>query len=133
MRGARGTGKEQVTGILTALQGLLSTPGIAVLLGLLLGVGLLAPLFWTSRLLTSKNADLATPVVMGVVFGGMIVSLGVMWGYRLITPHGFVWFGPSVVAGFVVALGALTVVMAMRLLKSDDQSADAASNDETRR
>ena len=106
---------------------------MAVLLGLLLGVGLIAPLFWTSRLLTEKNADIGLVVVMAVVFGGLILSLGVMWGYRYVTPAGFMYFGPSVVAGFVIALGALATVMAMRLLKSDGAAADATSEDETRR
>jgi hypothetical protein len=118
---------------LTALRELLSTPGFAVLLGLLLGIVLIAPLFWTSRLLTAQNADIGLYVVMGVVFGGLILSLGVMWGYRYVTPAGFVWFGPSVVAGFVVTLGVLAVVMARRLLKSDGPAADATSKDETRR
>jgi hypothetical protein len=118
---------------LTALRELLSTPGFAVLLGTLLGVGLIAPLFWTSRLLTVENADIGLYVVMGVVFGGLILSLGVMWGYRLIAPAGFVWFGPSVVAGFVVALGVLAAVMATRLLKSDGRAVDRTLEDETRR
>ena len=118
---------------MTALRELLSTPGIAVLLGLLFGVGLVAPLYWSSRLLTAQNADVGLYVVVGVVFGGMIVSLGVMWGYRLITLGGFMWFGPSVVAGFVVALGVLAAVMVTRLLKSGGPASGTASNDETRR
>jgi len=134
LRGARGyEGKGQVTGTLTALRELLSTPGVAVLLGLILGVVLIAPLFWTSRLLTEQNADIGLYLVMGVVFGGLIVSLGVMWVYHYVTSEGFVWFGPSVVAGFVVTLGVLAVVMARRLLKSDGPAADATSKDETRR
>lgn len=126
-------GKGQVTGTLTALRELLSTPLFAVLLGLTLGVGLIAPLFWTSRLLTAKNADLGLIVVMGVVFGGLIVSLGVMFGYRLITPSGFMYFGPAVVGGFVVALGVLSVALLTRLLKSADVADEETSNDETRR
>ena len=94
---------------------------------------LIAPLFWTSRLLTADNADLGLYVVMGVVFGGMIVSLGVMWGYWLITSTGFMWFGPSVVAGFVIALGTLASVMTIKLLKSDGPAADVTSEDETGR
>jgi len=134
LRGARGyEGKGQVTGILTALRELLSTPGTAVLLGLLLGVGLIAPLFWTTRLLTPANADMGTFVVMAVVFGGMILSLGLMWGYRLVAPDGFMWFGPSVVAGFVVALGVLATVMTLRLLKSSGRAANVTPTDETRR
>lgn len=134
LRGARGyEGKGQVTGTLTALRELLSTPGLAVLLGLILGVGLIAPLFWSSRLLTADNADIGLYVVMGVVFGGLIVGLGVMFGVRYITPSGFMWFGPSVVAGFMVALGVLAVVATVKLLKSDGSAADETSNDETRR
>lgn len=94
---------------------------------------LIAPLFWISRLLTAKNADLGLAVVMGAVFGGLIVSLGVMWGYSLITSSGFMWFGPSVVIGFIVALGVLSVVMTVKLLKSDGSAADVTSQDETRR
>jgi hypothetical protein len=126
-------GKGQVTGTLTALRELLSTPGFAVLLGLLLGVAIIAPLFWSSRLLTVENADIGLYVVMGVIFGGLILSLGLMWGYHYVTPEGFMWFGPSVVAGFIVALGALAAVLAMRLLKSDGGAAEAASADEKRR
>jgi hypothetical protein len=134
LRGARGyEGKGQVTGTLTALRELLSTPGLAVLLGLILGVILIAPLFWTSRLLTAQNADLGLYVVMGVVFGGLIFSLIVMFGYSLITQAGFMWFGPSVVAGFVVALGVLSVVITVKLLKSGGTPADDTSNDEARR
>jgi hypothetical protein len=134
LRGRKGSeGKGQVTGTLTALQELLSTPWLAVLLGLVLGIGLVLPLFWTSRLLTAKNADIGLPVVMGVVFGGLILSVGVMFGYRFITLQGFMWFGPSLVVGFVVALGVLAVVLAMRLLKSNGETEDGTSNDETRR
>ncbi len=134
LRDARGyEGKGQVTGTLTALRELLSTPGVAVLLGLGLGIGLVVPLFWTSRLLTADNADIGLYVVMGVVFGGLIVSLGVMWGVYYIAPRGFGWFGPSVVAGFVVALGVLAGVMTSRLLKSAGKPTDETSNDETGR
>lgn len=94
---------------------------------------LIAPLFWISRLLTAKNADLGLYVVMGAVFGGMIASLGLMWGYSLITASGFMWFGPSVIVGFVVTLGVLATVMTVKLLKSDGPAADVTSQDETRR
>jgi hypothetical protein len=117
---------------LTALQQLLSTPGFAVLLGLFLGVVLVAPLFWTSRLLSAKNADIGLYVVVGIVLGGMIVSLGVMWGYSLVTPSGFMWFGPSVVAGFVVVLGVFGAMTAVKLMKSDAPASDVTSEDETR-
>ena len=126
-------GKGQVTVTLTALRELLSTPMVSVLLGLVVGVVLVAPLFWTSRLLTAKNADLGLLVIMGVVFGGMIVALGLMFGYRFIAPDGFIWFGSAVVGGFMVALGVLAVVMLTGLLKSENASGGDTPNNETRR
>jgi hypothetical protein len=118
---------------LTAFRELLSTPFVAVLLGLVLGVVLIAPLLWASRLMTAKNADLGLFVVMGSVFGGLIVGMGVMFGYRLITLSGFLWFGPAVVGGYVITLGVLAALMTTRLLKSENVSGDDAPNDETRR
>ena len=76
---------------------------------------------------------MGTFVVMGVVFGGLILSLVVMFGYSLITQSGFMWFGPSVVAGFVVALGVLATVMTLKLLKSSGKAANVTPTDETRR
>ena len=89
-------------------------------LGLVLGVVLLAPLFWTSRLLTARNADAALYVVMGSVFGGLLVGLGVMMGYWFVTHDGFVWFGPATVAGFAVALGILAVRLGFQMLNNED-------------
>jgi len=70
---------------------------------------------------------------MGVVFGGLIVGLGVMFGYRFVTPSGFMYFGPAVVGGFVIALGILSVVMLTGLLKPDEDAGAETPNDETRR
>ena len=102
------------------VQRLLATPLIAMFLGLVLGVVLLAPLFWTSRLLNARNADVALPVVMGSVFGGLLAGLGLLLGYWLLSHEGFLWFGPATVAGFVVALGILTVRLGLKMLSNDD-------------
>ena len=50
---------------------------------------------------------MALYVVMGSVFGGLLVGLGVMTGFWFISRQGFMFFGPATVAGFVVALGIL--------------------------
>jgi uncharacterized BrkB/YihY/UPF0761 family membrane protein len=89
-------------------------------LGLVLGVILVAPLFWTSHLFSSRNADVALYVVMGSVFGGLLVGLAFMTGYWFVSRNGFVWFGPAMVAGFVVALGVLAARLAMQMLSDDD-------------
>jgi hypothetical protein len=89
-------------------------------LGLALGVALLAPLFWTSRLLNARNADVALYVVMGSVFGGLLIGLAGMMGYWFVSREGFLWFGPATVAGFVVALGILAVRLGLQMLNNDD-------------
>lgn len=89
-------------------------------MGLVLGVGLLAPLFWTSRLLNARNADVALFVVMGSVFGGLLVGLAVLVGYWFISPEGFMYFGSATVVGFVMALGALAVRLGSKLMSNDD-------------
>lgn len=103
------------------LRELLATPWIAITLGLVLGVGLLAPLFGISRLLKSRHTDIALFVVMGTVFGGLIVGLAVLMGYRFIAPAGFVWFGSATIAGFVVSLGVLSVRVVLELLTNDSE------------
>jgi hypothetical protein len=98
----------------------LATPWIAVFGGLVLGIALVAPLFWTIRRLNARNADVALYIVMGAVFGGLLVGLAVMTGYWLVTRDGFMFFGPATVAGFVIALGVLAVRAALSLLSDND-------------
>ena len=102
------------------LRELLANPWIASLLGIVLGVALVAPLFWTLRLINARNTDMALYVVMGSVFGGLFVGLGVMAGFWFISQEGFMFFGPAMVAGFVVALGILAARTAVKLLSNDD-------------
>ena len=102
------------------LRELLATPWIAVVSGFVLGVLLLAPLFSVSRILKARHTDVALYVVMGSVFLGLILGLGVLMGYWLISRDGFVWFGAATVAGFIVALVALSVRLGVQLLSKDD-------------
>ena len=95
-------------------------PPVAIFLGLALGVCLFVPLFWTSRLLNARNADVALYVVIGSVLGGLLVGLAVMMGYWFVSRGGFLWFGPATVAGFVVALGVLAVRLGLQMLNNDD-------------
>jgi hypothetical protein len=106
---------------LAQLRELLATPWIAIILGFVMGVGLLAPLFGISRLLKAKHADVALVVVMGTVFVGLIIGLAVLLGYRLASPAGFVWFGSATIAGFVIALGVLSVRIGLQMLSNDSE------------
>ena len=114
-------GKGRVSGALAHLRVLLAIPWIALTSGFLLGVLLLAPLFGVSRLLTARHADVVLPVVMGSVFVGLILGLGVLFGYWFVSAQGFIWFGPATVAGFIVALGVLSVRVGMQLLSKDSE------------
>ena len=121
--GVRGfEGKGRVSGALAPVRELLAIPLFAVCTGLALGVVLIAPLFWTLRLLDSKNADAALYVVMGSVFGGLLVGLAVMVGYWFASRDGFTYFGPATVVGFVLALGVLAVRTGMRMMMGNDES-----------
>jgi len=85
-----------------------------------LGVALIAPLFWTIRMLNARNADVALYAVMGSVFGGLLVGLAMMMGYWFISRDGFMYFGPATIVGFVIALGVLAVRAGMKLMSNDD-------------
>jgi hypothetical protein len=117
-RGFEGEGR--VSGILAQLRELLANPTFAILLGLVLGIVLIAPLFWTLRRITSSNADMALYVAIGSVFGGLLVGLGLMMGYWFVSPEGFKFFGLATVFGFVLALGVLAVRAGMSLLSTND-------------
>ncbi|PKQ17101.1 MAG: hypothetical protein CVT67_01285 [Actinobacteria bacterium HGW-Actinobacteria-7] len=104
------------------LRELLAVPVVAVMLGVIVGAGLIAPLFWASRFATAEKADFALVATMVSSMGGLIVAGAILFGYRHLAADGFVWFGSSVVGGFVVGLGVAAVVMLRRLAKNSDET-----------
>lgn len=90
----------------------LSTPSVAVTIGLVLGVCLIAPLFFVPRLLKAGNSDAALYAVAGTVFGGLILALCVLLVYRLIAPEGIRAFGLAMGAGY---LGGLLILIAVSI------------------
>jgi len=107
---------------LTELSELMAVPAVAITLGAIFGVGLIAPLFWASRFATAEKADFALVATMVSSMGGLIVAGAVLFGYRQLAADGFVWFGVSVVGGFMVGLGVAAVVMLRRLAKKSDET-----------
>lgn len=91
------------------------------MLGVLLGVGLLLPLVWTLRRIKPGNVDVGVNVGMGAVFGGLLVGLGLMVGYMVLSREGFWYFGPAVAGGFIVALGVLSWRVARQMLSADEE------------
>jgi hypothetical protein len=107
---------------LAEIADLFATPAVAVVLGLILGGCLAAPLLWASRFATAEKADFAPVVTMIASMGGIIIGAGLLFGYSLLAEKGFVWFGPSVIAGFMIGLVVIGVVMLRRFAKSDDET-----------
>ena len=102
-------GKGQVTGILAALRALLSTPWLAVLLGLVVGVGLIAAIAESRRLSTSSDGRDGITLMMLFMMGSMLVASIVLLGYALVAPGGFLGFGLSLAGGFIVGLAVYGV------------------------
>jgi hypothetical protein len=99
---------------------ILSTPWIAATLGALMGIVLMAPLFLVRRLLTPANVEIAIALVVAMIIGGMVIAVGALFGYQAVAPDGQAYFGIALVAGFVVALGAASVIAFRELLAGDE-------------
>lgn len=93
---------------------------MAVALGALLGIGLLAPVLMGYRFLVADRIGVGLAVVMSAVFGGLLVALGALFGYRALAPSGVIWFGPALVGGYVLGLGAFALKAAGTMLKPKD-------------
>lgn len=78
------------------------------------------PVQWGYRFLATDKIDVGLAVVMGAVFVGTLLAIGVLLLYRALLPGGFVWFGASMVTGYVVALGVFAVRAAKAMLTTDD-------------
>ena len=93
------------------LRVLLATPAVAAVLGFLIGVALIAASAWSRTISTSSDARDSIAIMMMFMMGGMLVASGVLIGYALAAPAGFMWFGLSLGAGFVVGLCVAAVQM----------------------
>lgn len=108
------------------LRALFASPAIALGIGIVVGLLLLAPVVWGYRFLVADRVEVGLAVVTGSVFAGMIVAVGALFGYRALAPAGLVWFGPALVGGFVVGLGAFALRVATTMFKSGDERKDDA-------
>lgn len=97
-----------------------STKLVAITLGIIVGVGVAAPIFLSMRLLRSKAPQNAVYGAMGSVFGGMLLSLGLMLAYWFAAPAGFMYFALALVGSFAVSVAAGGLVMARRTHRSQE-------------
>jgi hypothetical protein len=87
------------------LRELLETRSVAAVLGFLIGAVLIAASAWSRNISTSSEAENGLAIMMAFMMGGMLVASAVLIGYVLVAPGGFLWFGVSLGAGYVVGLG----------------------------
>ena len=75
------------------LRELLAIPAVAAVLGFLVGAVLIAASAWSRNLSTSSDARDGLAIMMMFMMGGMLLASGVLIGYVLVAPAGFLWFG----------------------------------------
>lgn len=86
------------------LREILATPWIAAVLGFVIGAALIGAAAWSRNISTSPDKRDSIAVMMMFMMGGMLVATGVLLAYVFIAPQGFLWFGLSLSAGFVIGL-----------------------------
>lgn len=114
-------GRERVSGALDVRE-LLANHTVAVGLGVLTGLVLLSPLVAGIRFITPEKIDRGLALVMGSVFGGMLLALGALFGYRALSPDAVVLYGAALVGGFVIGLGAFALYVGKTILWTDDKT-----------
>ena len=93
------------------LRVLLAIPAVAAVLGFLIGAVLITASAWSRNLSTSSDATDGLAIMMAFMMGGMLLASAVLIGYVLVAPAGFLWFGLSLGAGYVIGLGVSAVRM----------------------
>jgi len=93
------------------LREILALPAVAAVLGFLVGAGLITATAWSRKLPASTDPSDGIAVVMMFMMGGMLVASGVLIAYVFIAPSGFLYFGLSLAAGFVIAFGIIALGM----------------------
>ena len=90
------------------LRELLVVPIIAGLLGFFVGVAMIAVMAWSKNYSKSPDAHDSIIAMMIAMAGGMFVSSALMIAYVFVARAGFVYFGLSLAAGFVIGLGVIS-------------------------
>jgi hypothetical protein len=98
---------------------MLAAPSVAIVVGFILGMALLALTLWSARFVTPAHGELGPFVVVGAMTVGLILGFALMFGYQRLAPESFAYFGVALVAGFVVVLGVTAVRMLSDTLKDD--------------
>jgi len=97
------------------LQELLVVPIVAGLLGFFVGASMIGVMAWSRTYSKSPDEPPDTHdsivAMMGSMVGGMLISSALMIAYVVFAQAGFVYFGLSLAAGFVIGLGIISVVL----------------------
>ena len=94
------------------LRALLSQPIVAAVLGFLIGLALISATAWSRKISTSSDASDSVAIMMMFMMGGLLLATGVLIAYVFVAPHGFMYFGVALGAGFLVGLAVAAVRLA---------------------
>lgn len=75
----------------------------------MVGVALIAAMAWSRKLSMSSDALDGIVVMMMTMMGGMLAASAILIVYVFVARAGFVYFGLSLAAGFVIGLGVVTI------------------------
>ena len=81
------------------------------MLGFLIGAGLITATAMSRKLPASADPSDGIAIIMMFMMGGMLIASGVLIAYVFIAPSGFLYFGLSLAAGFVIAFGIIAIGM----------------------
>jgi hypothetical protein len=93
------------------LRYLFALPLVAGILGFLVGVAMVLATALSRSLAKSPDGNDGIVAMMVAMVIGMFVGSGLLIGYEFLAPAGFIWFGVSLGAGYVLCLVAAGVWM----------------------
>lgn len=89
--------------------GVLDQPVTAAALGTVTGLGIIGILLIFPKLAKSSNPMGGMAASFGGVLASTLAGIVVLYAYSQLADEGFVWFGVSAVAGYVVGLALYAV------------------------
>ncbi len=89
-------------GVLDSVVTLLSQPVVALLVGIILGVGLLLASRSSFRLMTPENPGAGFALITMLLFARMALAAGLLWSYNKFASDGFIPFAIGFAGGFFV-------------------------------
>jgi drug/metabolite transporter (DMT)-like permease len=91
-------------------------PLIAVVLGLIAGLAMMAVVFFAPKLEKTGEPLKRWPYIMVGNVLALLIGMGVIYGYHVVAPHSFVWFSLMAILSFILLL-FISALSSIRQLK----------------